>query len=228
MNSLIRRKLGMIRRALAFCRENPSDTPGYLQALAQLEERFSRAEALAIQENTGILTQRGSTKGKAALRKTIREKHLRHLVRIARAAAIVNPELPRRFRLPFKGLSSEAFVAAARAMVEQARENQELFVQDGMPASFLNDLGSAITEYEQSVAGQHLGAALHIGAGAELKELVKELFQLVKRFDGLNLLRFQDSPEKRAAWLAARDMAWPGLADEFPLPAKQPDIKPAA
>jgi hypothetical protein len=235
MNSMIRRKLAMVSRVRDFCRANPSDTPGYVEALAQLEERLGRAEGLATQQDTGVLTQRGSTKGKAVLRKTIRENHLRHLVRIARGAATVNPELPKRFRLPFKTANGQTFLAAARAMLEQATANKDLFIQDGMPATFLDDLAGVLAEYDQALNGQHQGAALHIGAVAELPELTKELFQLVKRFDGLNLLRFQDNPEKRAAWLAARDMSWPGLGEiiEPAAPTTPPvspsqDVKPAA
>jgi hypothetical protein len=44
-----------------------------------------------------------------------------------------------------------------------------------------------------------------------LQALTSELIQLVRRFDGLNLLRFEDDPEKRGAWLAARDVVWPYL-----------------
>jgi len=227
MRSLIRRKLAMVGRVREFCRANPSDTPGYVQALEQLEERLGRAESLLTQQDTGVLTERGSTKGKAALRKAIRENHLRHLVRIARGAATVNPELTRRFRLPLLNANGPKFLAAARAMLEQATVNKDLFIQDGMPATFLEDLTSILQEYEQANDSKQHGAALHIGAVAELPELCKELFQLVKRFDGLNLLRFQTDPEKRAAWLAARDMSWPGLGETVS-PPEVPDIKPAA
>ncbi len=226
MNSMIRRRLDMVSRVREFCRANPSDTPGYVQALAQLEERLARAEALATQQDHGFIKQSGSTKGKAELRKTIRENHLRHLVRIARGAAISNPELPKRFRLPAKTVSSRAFLAAARAMAQEAENHKDLFVQDGMPEKFLDDLNKVLGDYAGKFDGQTEGSAMHIGAVAELKELTKGLMQLVKRFDGLNLLRFQDNPEKKAAWLATRDVSWPGLGT-VPLPSET-EVKPAA
>jgi hypothetical protein len=227
MKSIIRRQLSMVSRVRDFCRAHPSDSPGYVEALAQLEERLGRAELLAAQQDNGVATRRGSTEGKSVLRQVIRENHLRHLVRIARGAASVNPELPKRFRLPSKSLSGIAFIAQARALVNQAMPFKDLFIQDGMSATFLEDLNRVIAEYEAAEGGQNQGVAMRVGAVTELPELTKELIQLVKRFDGLNLLRFQHDPEKRGAWLSARNVAYQGIPGPV-LPPVQVDIKPAA
>ncbi len=55
MRRLIRRKLAMVSRVRDFCRANPIDTSGYVEAMAQLEERVGRAEGLLTQQNTGVL-----------------------------------------------------------------------------------------------------------------------------------------------------------------------------
>jgi hypothetical protein len=232
MNVVVRRKLTMVSRVRDFCRANPSDAPGYTEALQQLEERLARAEALATQQDSGVLTERGSTKGKSVLRDAIRENHLRHMVRIARGAASVNPELPKRIRLPDKRVNGTTFIAKARAMMEQATPYKDLFIQDGLPATFLEDLATALNEYESTISGQYLGAAMHVGAVAELPQLGKELMQLVRRFDGLNLLRFQKDPEKRGAWLAARNVVYPAVSEtpailDTPV-VDEEKVKPAA
>ena len=47
MNAKVRRKLEMGRRAHEFSRANPDASAGYVAALARLEERLARADALA-------------------------------------------------------------------------------------------------------------------------------------------------------------------------------------
>jgi hypothetical protein len=44
---------------------------------------------------------------------------------------------------------------------------------------------------------------------ADLKSVTKEIVRLLRRLDGINRKRWQDSPELLAAWLSARDVAYP-------------------
>ena len=213
MNTLIRRKLAMASRVRDFCRTHPSTSEGFTQALAKLEERLARAEELLAQQGTGFVTRRASTKVKRELRKTIRENHLRHLVRIARGSEGEITDLPKRFWLPAASLNSATFLASAKVMAEQAANYKDLFIRDGMPATFLEDLHTILAEYEGAVNGQFAGAALHIGAKADAAAISKELMGLVKRLDGIILVQFENEPELKAAWRAAKDVSWPKVSE---------------
>lgn len=229
MEMLVRRKLAMASRVRDFCRAHTSTSEGYVQAVAKLEERLARAEALAAQQDTGYLTKRASTKAKRELRRVIRENHLRHLVRIARGSGSEDPELPKRFQLPLLSTNGPTFLAQARAMATQAFTYRELFVRDGMPATFHDDLNKILGDYEAAVNGQFQGAALHIGARADMRAIAKELLQLVKRLDGIVLKLWESDPESKAAWQAARDVSWPEIkpSEGEPTPGGE-GLKPAA
>ena len=210
MKRIVRRKLEMVSRVREFCRSHPIDIDGYIEAMARLEDRMARAEALAVLQGTGFLHQSGSTRSKAVIREEIRERHLRHLVRIARGAAGDVMAITCRFRLPKKGINGQAFASEARAMLGQAAEYRALFIKDGMPPTFIEDIHKLLAEYEGAVTGQYEGTAWHVGAVAKLPAWRGELCQLVKRLDAINQMRFQHDAGLLEPWDAARRVSWPG------------------
>jgi hypothetical protein len=209
MNVGIRRRLAMATRVRDFSRAHPDGTAGYTETLARLEDRVSRAEALATQQATGYLAVRASTAKKLELRRHIREEHLKHLARIAHGVSEGNPELTQRFQVPQHNLDHQHFLAAARAMAAEATAQRAIFLKDGMPESFEEDLSKALAEYELAVNEANSGTALHVGARADLKAVSQEIMLLVKRLDAINRYRFRSDTELLAAWLSARDVAWP-------------------
>lgn len=204
MDRRVKRRLDLGKVVRDFCRRHPVPGPGYLEAMKLLDERVTRLEAMATQQVTGISTRLGSTVTKAELRRIIREDHLRHLVRMARGAQAQDPTLAARFRLPYKKINGAGFIAAAKAMMEQAASCPGLFIGEGMPATFLQDLKDLIGDYQKALAGQHSGLSLHIGARAEMKAVSKQVMHLIQRFDGIYLKAFERDPETRAVWLAVR------------------------
>jgi len=74
MNFSIRRKLDMAGRARDFCRTHPDQNPGYTAAVARLEERLARAEALAQQHLAGQLAVSGAVVNKEQLRLDIHKE----------------------------------------------------------------------------------------------------------------------------------------------------------
>jgi len=209
MKRSIRMRLDMIHRVHAVSLKYPSEIPGYVEAVSQLEERLARAEALAAQQETGALASEASVARKDDLRRVIEADYLVHLVRIARVALPEDPELRNRFRMPARNINRQAFVAEVRAMLVEAATYRGVFVTEGMPETFLEDLGKLLDDYLEALNQKVLGAAQRVGAVAELPEVTKELMQLVRRLDGINRKRWQKNPELLAAWLSAKDVSWP-------------------
>lgn len=204
-----RMRLDMIQRVHAFSREHPSTIPGYVEAVKVMGERLARAESLAAQQESGDLRSGASVARKEDLRRAIVEDYLEHLVRIARVALPEDPELRSRFRLPSRTLNRQAFVAAVRAMLVEAAAYRGVFITEGMPDSFVEDLDQLLTQYLEALNQKVLGEAQRVGAVAELPEVAKELMRLVRRLDGINRKRWQKSPELLAAWMSAKDVTWP-------------------
>ena len=72
MNFSVRRRLDMARRVRDFCRTHPApNNAGYTAAVARLEERLARAEALAEQQVAGRIAVSGAVVTKEQLREEI-------------------------------------------------------------------------------------------------------------------------------------------------------------
>jgi len=190
---------------------HPATTEGYAELTKALVEGVARVEVLATQEQSGYLASNAATASKDEEHDGIQEE-LVLLARIARGAGGEKPELPQRFRLPKATINHPTFLAMTRALVEQATAYKEVFIRDGMPASFIEDLTARIARYEAAHAAQDKATALHVAARVELREVLRQINLLVKRLDGINRLRFRKNPEQLALWARAKDVNWPAPA----------------
>ena len=204
MNAEVRRKIEMAARVREFSRAHPSDDPSYATMLARLEDRLARADALATQERAGLIAERAATARRNELRRRMHFQLLRHLVRVGEAAARDAPALAGKFRLRSRNATHKAFVISAKAMLADGVANQELFVGLGLSARMLDELGKAITQFDEVTQNGIGGRTGHIGARADLDAVALELLDLVELLNTFNGFRFQDNPELRAAWESAR------------------------
>lgn len=234
MNRNVRRKLEMAVRVQEFSRAHPADDPSYATMLARLENRLGRAEALATQQRAGLIAERAATARRDELRCALHFQLLRHLVRVGEAAAKDHPELVGKFRLRNPNSTHKSFLISAKAMLADGLANKDLFVSLGLSAAMLDELGKAITEFEEATTSGTAGRTGHIGARADLDSVTDELLELVELLNTFNRYRFRGDPELAAAWESARTVLGPGRARrETPAPevgATPPvgDVAPAA
>ncbi len=222
MLSTIRRKLNTINRVYLFSQRHSAEIPGYIDTVTQLGNGLKRVETLSTQAEAGQSDEAAMIARKIELRRQVEEDHLVHIVRIARAVTPADPELKKRFRRPKGGLGHLPFVATVRAVSAEAASRRELFVGEGLPATFVEDLDRALAQYVEAANAQSAGAAAHVGASADLEVITKELMLLVRRLNGINRYRFRDDAELLAAWNSAKDVAWP--APVPPEAPKQPSV----
>lgn len=208
MNFSVRRKLDMAGRARDFCRTHPDQNSGYTAAVARLEERLARAEALAQQQVAGQLAVRGAVVSKERLRQEIYET-IGLLAGLARPAAREESDLAVGIARPRTKLSHQAFLTRARVIADTGATHRELLARYGMPESFLSDLAGALDRFEQALKEKHAGRAAHVGARAELEAVATDIMLVVHQLDALNQYHFRNDAEALAAWKSARDVAWP-------------------
>ncbi|MEO8636430.1 MAG: hypothetical protein ABI587_14240 [Gemmatimonadales bacterium] len=209
MQAVIRRRLDRIDRVFGFSQQHLTEVKGYVAAVTQLGEQLKRVQVLTTQSEAGDLTEDASTALKTELRRVIEEDHLAHFVRIAHSVTPSDPELKKRFRMPERKVSLQAFLPAARALAAEAASRKELLIGEGLPETFLEDLNTALDGYAEAVNQQDIGRASHVGARAELRALTKEMGLLVRRLDSINRYRFRNNAELLAAWNSVRSMSWP-------------------
>jgi hypothetical protein len=237
MNKVVRRKLEMAVRVRDFSRAHPSADASYAPVLGRLEDRISRMQVLAEQQQGGYLSKHSSVVRRQQLRRNLHQGLLRHLVTVAEVAAAEAPGLAEQFRLPAANATHEFFRAIARKMLEQGQAQKDLLAKHGLADRLLEDLSAAVDEFDASVANTNAGLRDHLGARAELDEVSDEVMKLVELLDGLNRYRFLQDPEMLAVWDSARHVVTGPQAEKEENPVPSPtgpaqagpgEVKPAA
>jgi hypothetical protein len=229
MEFSIRRKIDMAGRVRDFCRTHPDPTnPGYTAAVAQLEERLIRIEALSQQQVTGHLTVAGAVATVQEVRAQIKNS-IDLLAGLARAASRDEPELKAGItRLPING-SQQEFLTRARVAASNANAHRDLLVRYGLPEGLLEQLGEMLDGFEQAINDRRAGRLAHVGAHADLAAVDQDIMRLIGQIEAITRYRYRNDPEPLAAWKSARNVAWPlppELETEAPAPSSAD--KPAA
>lgn len=228
MNKAVRRRLEMAMRARDFSRAHPSADANYAPVLARLEDRVTRLQTLAKQQQGGFLARRSSAERRRGLRRRLQHELLRHLVTVAQVAAEEEPALAEKFRLPATNGPNETFRSLARGMLEQGQAQRELLVRHGLADRLLEDLSEAVDQFDASVAETNQGRRDHVGARAEMDAVSDEVMRLVELLDGLNRYRFGGQAELLAAWGSARRVVAGPRTGSKEEPPRAGEEKPAA
>ncbi len=101
------------------------------------------------------------------------------------------------------------FLTAARGMVEKASGQKELLVSRGMSGTLVDDLATALAQFEKTLEATRAGRRDHVGASADLQAVITEITEQVRVLDGLVRYRFSDNAELMGAWASARDVLGP-------------------
>jgi hypothetical protein len=217
----------MAVRVREFSRAHPSADANYAPVLARLEDRVTRLETVAKQQEGGFMVKRSSVVKRRALRRRLRDELLRHLVTVAGVAAQESPGIVPRYRLPASNVSNATFQALARKLLENGQAEQELLKRHGLSEKLLDDLAQALAQYDASVEESSLGRRDHVAARAELNAVSREILNLVELLDGLNRYRFGAGSATLAAWESARNVV-SGPRSAEPEPGEEPGSAPAA
>ena len=228
MNRTVRRRLEMAARVRDFSRAHPSTDANYAPVLARLEDRVTRMETLAKQQQVGYLVTRSAAARRQGLRRRLHHELLRHLVTVAEVAAKEDPALTEKFRLPLTNSTNEAFRTFARQMLEQGQARRDVLAKHGLADKLLDDLSAAVDQFDASVAESNEGRRGHVGARAELDAVSDEVMQLVDMLDGLNRYRFGGDAEMLAAWQSARHVVVGPRSEEKEQSSPAGEVKPAA
>ncbi len=155
----------MAARVRDFLRTHKTEGVGEGLGLAKLEELITRAEALANQQRSGQVATRAATLQRAEIRDLLKTKLLRYLVAAGAVAAKGNVELLAHFQLPRKS-SHQAFLTAARGMLETGIAQKDVLGGEGMSATLLDDLTAKLAEFEKTLEASWAGRREHVEASA--------------------------------------------------------------
>jgi hypothetical protein len=188
---------------------------------------LARVDELLVQQVNGrAAVSRGSRRRRNIIRALVAGP-LKHLVRIARAAAGRVPGVDRQFRLPRNRNTQIELVTIARNMVEEVERERNLFLEYGFTDERLAEVKELLAEYDRAVEAVDAGRRAHTGARAELEHATDQVMLIVRDLDAMVELRHRDDPEQLASWRSARNVHWPGGAPSAPGSQAKPS-EPAA
>ncbi|MGH7581643.1 MAG: hypothetical protein ACREL5_00285 [Gemmatimonadales bacterium] len=217
----------MLIRVLEFSRAHTSTDASYAAVLQRLDDSITRAKALQLQERDGRTRERGAIERRRVQRRAIATR-LQHLVRTARAAAIDDPALVGQFRLTEGRSPNRVFLTAAQSMLAFAQSNKDLLVQAGLGETLLDELTTAVDQFDAETTTSHQGRVDHVGARTDLEAVIGECMMDVGLLDGLNRTRFAADAELLGAWESVRNIPGPFRHTNTPEPEPAPAPTPPA
>jgi len=209
MRNDVKRKLEMGARVREFARAHPSEDPTYATALARLEDRLARADALGLQQRAGRAAELAAVQRRDQLRRTGESQLLAHLVQAADLAEKEAPDLVGKFRLRRPNATHKAFVISARSMLAEATAHKELLVRHGLSELMLGELAKGLDQIEQETAASGEGRREHIGARVDLEAVAEEVVKVASLFNSFYRFKYNKEPELKAAWDSARKVLGP-------------------
>jgi hypothetical protein len=197
--------LEMFIRSHGFVAARPTVFPATSRAgeiNAQLATVIAKLRQHAATQSSSTRSSREETKLKSTRLDALQED-LEAIYRTARAIALNRPGFDEKFRLP-KNKGSQSWLAAARAIADEAEPSKEDFIRLGLPANFLEDLRSDITEIEEIIHRQGQASGEGVAASAAIDEAIEEGMKLVRELDAIIRNVYRDDPATLAEWTSAR------------------------
>lgn len=205
----VRRKLEMAVRVRDFLAAHPFTDPSHQAIGARFGDLVTRAQSLAVQEQSGRMGSAAATRRRREVRQEIEVAMIRYLRKVADLAAREDPDIAGRFRMPGRNAANAAFLARGWDLVTAAREHQELLGRHGLSANHLDEVAGALNRFEAATERANAGRREHMGARAKLREVTAEIMELAGLMDVINRSRFRNDAEPLGAWAGARDVIGP-------------------
>jgi hypothetical protein len=152
------------------------------------------------EQDAGKRVAKQSSSSKAAARDKLRES-LAAISRTARTMALDTPGLAEQFQMPAR--NDAALAGGARAFLANATTLKAGFLQNEMPADFLEQLQANLSGFEATTNSQNLGTEQHVAATALIDDLLARGQKIVKQLDTLIRNKFRADPALLAAWDSA-------------------------
>ena len=121
-----------------------------------------------------------------------------------------------------------AFLVSVKSLIELARSKQDVLVQQGLKPEVLDELDVKVAEFEAAAEAARTGRRNHIGAGAEMEQVLVELRKEIKLADGITRYRFGMDPDTMKEWKAVRRLPARARPDGGVKPQQSSGEAPAA
>jgi hypothetical protein len=211
------------QRVQVFLGAHPAPAPmTYAEPKEILDTVIAKLSDHLTNQVSGRRLSQAEKRRQDALSEKLREHHLRPIAAIARASSFSTPGIDRALRIPRKNSGVLNLLTDARSIRNSILLYQPMFVRNGRPADFLEQLDAAIKAIDDAVAGRGSQVRRHVGAKAGIrKELVRGR-QAVDMLDSIVRIAFEGQEDVLAEWgVAKRVQSLPtasaSASDELPV-----------
>jgi hypothetical protein len=180
---------------------SPESAGGLL--FASLHTEIGIIEDTAGKQSSGFSAKEEGTAMRAIARENLRNQ-MEAMRRTAVSLALTGtmPGLENRFRMP-RSNNDQLLINTARAFAQDATPLAASFISYGLAQSFLADLNTAITEFEQAINKQNAARDTHVTATTAIDEALERGINIVRQLDAIVRNKYADDAPQLAAWESA-------------------------
>jgi hypothetical protein len=135
----------------------------------QLDDVVKQLSDYSVTQDSAARSSRGETARQHALHSALRRSYMRPIAKLAQLELRSVPEFVA-FTLPPTTTPPQRLVAAAYAMADAAEAHAQVFVDNGLPPTFIDDPRTAAAAVSASVAGRGQQQGRRAGATVGLLE----------------------------------------------------------
>jgi hypothetical protein len=220
-----RRTREMAVRVVLYCDRHADTDSGTMVLVGKLKgvvELMEQEEGL---QRSAQMDRHTSALDKRRLRRELLAGPIAHVVGVGDLARKDEPSLATQVSYRPSGNTFGGHLAAARGLLTEAETHRELLATYGLSAGVLEVYRELLGQSEAAVRQGDEGRAAHKGATPHLRELAKEVRQIVRTMDGRNRIRFRNDAKLLGEWISASTVLGnPGPGSE---PVESPAAGPA-
>lgn len=169
------------------------------RARVQFDETLAGLDRSAAEQVAASVRARSQTALRAEQREELIDSHLRPIVTIVRACL---SHLPRfgSLRMPKKHDSDRELVLAAQEVADVVGAERQLFLDEGLPVDFIEQLVEAAGELSELMTARDQGQCETVATTQRVRDLIKAGLERLRLLNALVLMRIRGDEELAAGW----------------------------
>ena len=204
--------------------------PTYIPAKSHVADLFAvvtaaiaEIEGKAAAQVSEVGSARGTTETKSFARSHLQQE-VEEINRIARAISFAIPGVLDKFRMPSSD-SDQALLATARAFATNAEPLKAEFIKRGLEATFVTDLGDALSEFAGKIGDRNSSHESQVAATAGLEGPFEKGMTAVRELRLIMPSILKNDDPALAAWTSASHVERHSSRKDPkpPAPPKTPD-----
>jgi hypothetical protein len=196
--------LASLRRAQQFLDTNKTLLDAVNKSTRkQLDDVVTQLSDLSIAQESGARGSKGETARQRASLLVLRRNYMAPVAELAKLKLRDVPEFAA-LMLPPASSTPNRTVTAAYAMADAATAHAQVFIDNGLPATFADDLRAAAPSVIDSIATRSTHLVRRIGATAGLASEEKRGRTILRVLNALIMVRIANDPQLIAEWTSTK------------------------